>query len=86
VVGNAVHRPHVGALAVLFTYPERPRLDEWVGPEEVPVQELDLVVGVVLRQLARVVGIDQVVPALLDDGDRPPGPGENVGRGRSSRP
>ena len=44
---HRVDLAHVDPVAVVLAGPEGPRLDQGVGPEEVPAVELDLVVGVV---------------------------------------
>ena len=61
--------------------PERPRLEERVGAEEVAAGELDLVVGEVALQLVRRLQVEQVIAPLLEHDDAPAGGGEHVGRG-----
>ncbi len=77
---DGVHLAHVRVLPLVRRAAERPRLDQRVGAEEVAGDELDLVVGVVARRLGHVVGIEEMVAALLHDDDGPPGPGEHLGR------
>ncbi len=72
---DGVHLADVRVLALVRRAAEGPRLDERVGPEEVARDELDLVVGVVARRLGQVVGVEQMVAALLHDDDGPARPG-----------
>ena len=82
---DGVDLTHVGALALLLAAAEGAGLDEGVGPEEVPVDELELVVGVVRGGRDQVVGIEKVVAALLDDDHVPARPREHVGGGGAAR-
>ena len=61
----------------------RARLEERIGPEEVPAEELDLVVRHVPERTVGLVEREQVVAALLQHDHRPAGRGEHVGRGRA---
>jgi hypothetical protein len=61
--------------------PERAGLDERIGTEEVALGELQLVVREVVEQAVRVVEVDEVVAAPLEDADRPAGSGQYVGGG-----
>ena len=82
---DGVHLAHMGVLALVRVAPERPRLGQRVGAEEVARRELDLVVGVVAGRLREVVGVEQVVAALLHDHDGPAGPRQHLGHGGAAR-
>ncbi len=82
---DGVDLPHVGVLALVGRAPEGTRLNQRVRPQEPASDELDLVVGVVRRGPGRIVGVEQVVAALLQDHDRPAGAGQHLGRGRPTR-
>ena len=78
---NGVHLADVRVLAFVGVPAERPRLDQRVRAEEEALDELDLVVRVVARRPGHVVGVEQVVAALLHDDDRPAGTREHLGHG-----
>ena len=78
--GQVVDVPHEETVAVVLRQAEAAGLEQGVGAEEVPDRELELVVGVIGRQPGRVLGVDQVVAALLEYDHRPAGGGEHVGR------
>jgi hypothetical protein len=81
---EVVHVADEEAVAVGVAQAERAGLEEGVRPEEVADHELDLVVGVVAEELRRVVEVDEVVAALLEEAHRPAGLGQHVGdRGAS---
>ena len=63
----------------------RARLEEGIGPEEVPAEELDLVVRDVAERTEGGVEGEEVVAALLEHDHRPARFGEHVGRGRAGR-
>ena len=84
--GDGIDLTHIGPVALLFAATERARLDEGIGPEEVPVKELELVVGVVGRRLRQVVRVEEVIAALLDDHHGPSRAREHVRGGGATRP
>ncbi len=81
---EVVHVAGEQAVAVGVAAAERAGLDQRVGPEEVALGELDLVVGELALQAVRRLEVEEVVAALLQDDDRPPGGGEDVGDGRAA--
>ena len=83
--GHRVELADVDTVAVSLFGPERTGLDEGVGSEEIPVVKLDLVIRVVEGGLAQVVGIEEVVATLLDDGHGPARRRQHVGRRGASR-
>ena len=80
-----VHVPDHQADAVRDGAPERAGLGDRVGAEEVALDELHLVVRVVAERPERRLEIEEVVPTLLEDDDRPPRCGEDVGDRRAGR-
>ena len=62
------------------------RLDQRVRAQEMTVDELDLVVGIVREKPVGRREVDQMVTTLLEYDDRPARLGQNVRNGRSCRP
>src|SRR5205823_2699128 len=83
---QVVHIAREGPLALVLVAPERARLGDRIGSEEVAGHELDLVVRIVGAQAGRVVEVDEVVASLLEDDDRPAGGCEHVGRRTAAGP
>ena len=73
------------AVVVVVGVAERARFEQGIGSEEVPGRELDLVVAHVPEGPERRLELEQVVAALLEHDHRPPGLGEDMGRGGAAR-
>ncbi len=82
---EVVHVAHVDRVSHRRTGSEGAGVEPGVGPEEMAVHELDLVVGVVGDQVVRGLELDQAVPPPLEDHHRATTGREHVGRGRPSR-